>query len=93
MKTIAAFPVPALSHKPKVKKFLIRGIIYLTSDKFSTFASVIACLISFIGLLVDNDRLMAFGVIVFLMGFSPWAIRQTLRDIRQNRLVLNNDKW
>lgn len=44
MKATTALPAPALSYKPRVKKFLIRGIIYLTSDKFSIFVGVIAAL-------------------------------------------------
>ncbi len=93
MKTITAFPPPALSYKPRVKKLLIKGVIYLTSDKFSTFAGVIAALMSYIGVLLDDNHIIAYGAIVWLIGFMPWAFRQSARDIRQDKLGLNNDKW
>ena len=93
MKAATALPAPALSYKPRVKKYLIRGIICLTSDKFSTFVGVIAGLMSYIGVILDDNHLIAYGGIAFLIGFMPWATRQTLRDIRQDKLGLNDDKW
>lgn len=93
MKTATALPAPALSYKPRVKKHLIRGVIYLTSDKFSIFVGVIAALMSYIGAILDDNLLIAYGGIAFLIGFTPWATRQTLRDIRQDKLGINNDKW
>lgn len=93
MKTATTLPAPALSYKPRVKKHLIRGIVYLTSDKFSTFVGVIAGLMSYIGVILDDNLLIAYGGIAFLIGFTPWATRQTLRDIRQDKLGLNDDKW
>ena len=93
MKTVTALPAPALSYKPRVKKLLIKGIIYLTSEKLFTFASVIAGLMSYIGVILDDNLLIAYGGIAFLIGFMPWATRQTLRDIRQDKLGINNDKW
>lgn len=93
MKTATTLPAPALSYKPRVKKHLMRGVIYLTSDKFSTFVGVIAGLMSYIGVILDDNLLIAYGGIAFLIGFTPWATRQTLRDIRQDKLGLNNDKW
>lgn len=93
MKTATALPAPALSYKPRVKKLLIRGAIYLTSDKFSTFVGVISALMSYIGALLDNNHIIGYGGIAFLVGFTPWATRQTLRDIRQDKLGLNDDKW
>ena len=93
MKTATTLPAPALSYKPRVKKHLMRGIIYLTSDKFSTFVGVIAGLMSYIGVILDDNLLIAYGGIAFLIGFTPWATRQTLRDIRQDKLGLNDDKW
>lgn len=93
MKATQTLPVPALSYKPKVKIYLIKGIIYLTSEKFSIFVLVIATLIEYIGLLLDNDRVIAYGGLVFLIGFTPWAIRETVRDVRREKLGLNNDKW
>ena len=93
MKATQTLPVPALSHKPKVKNYLIKGIIYLTSEKFSIFVLVIAALIEYIGVLLDDEHLIAYGGIVFLVGFTPWAIRETLRDVRREKLGINNDKW
>lgn len=93
MKTATALPAPALSYKPRVKRCLIRGIIYLTSDKFSTFVGVIAALMSYIGVILDDNHLIAYGGIAFLIGFTLWATRQTLRDIRQDKLGSNDDKW
>lgn len=93
MKATTALPAPALSYKSRVKKLLIMGIIYLTSDKFSTFVGVIAGLMSYIGVILDDNLLIAYGGIAFLIGFMPWATRQTLRDIRQDKLGINNDKW
>lgn len=93
MKTVTALPAPALSYKPRVKKLLIRGIIHLTSDKFSIFVGVIAALMSYIGVLLDDNNLIAYGAITFLIGFAPWAMRETARDIRQDKLGINNDKW
>ena len=82
-----------MSYKPGVKNYLIKGIIYLTSEKFSIFVGVIAALIEYIGVLLDNTNVIAFGALSFLVGFTPWSIRQTLREIRQDKLGINNDKW
>lgn len=88
MKTTTALPAPALSYKPRVKKLLIKVIIYLTSEKFLTFASVIGCLWSWWGVCTDDNNAVAYGTLVFLAGFTPWAWRQTARDLRQDRLGL-----
>ncbi|MCX4289073.1 MAG: hypothetical protein OSJ46_06175 [Duncaniella sp.] len=48
---------------------------------------------SYIGVLLDNNHIIGYGGIAFLVGFTPWATRQTLRDIRQDKLGLNDDKW
>lgn len=93
MKATQTLQVPALSYKPQVNNYLIKGIIYLTSEKFCTFVSVIAALIEYIGMILDNERVIAYGGIVFLIGSIPWAIRQTFRDVRREKLGLNNDKW
>lgn len=89
MKTVTTFPPPALSFRPRVKKLLITGIIHLTSDKFSIFVDTIAALTCWMGMCRDNDRIIGFGGIMFLIGFTPWALRITLREMRQNRLGLN----
>lgn len=93
MKTVTALPAPALSHKPGVKRFLIRVVIYLTSDKFTIFVGVIAALMAYIGVLLDDNCLTVSGAITFLAGFSARAVRETARDIRQDKLGINNDKW
>ena len=92
MKTTTALPAPALSYKPRVKKCLIKGIVYLTSDEFIIFAGVIAALMSYIGVLLDDNHIIAYGGIAFIIGFTPWSMRETARDIRQDKLGLNNDK-
>ena len=88
MKATTALPVPALSYKPRVKKLLIRGVIYLTSEKFSIFVTAIAALICWAGVCIDDEHVIGYGGIVFLVGFTPWCIRQTLRDVRQDKLGL-----
>lgn len=93
MKTVSASQAPAMPYNPMVKKHLIKGVIYLTSNKFSIFVGVIAALMCYIGVLLDDTNTIAFGGIEFIVGFTPWAIRQSLRDIRQEKLGLNNDKW
>lgn len=92
MKTVTALPAPALSYKPGVKRFLIRVIIYLTSDKFTIFVGVIAALMAYIGVLLDDGNMTAAGTITFLAGFSARAVRETARDIRQDKLGINNDR-
>lgn len=91
MKATQTLPVPAQSCQPRVKKLLIKVIIYLTSEKFSIFVTVIAALIAWWGVCVDEERITAYGGLVFVIGFTPWAIRETLRDIRQDRLGVGKD--
>ena len=93
MKTATASPAPALLYKPRVKKILLKGIIYLTSEKSSIFVGVIAAMMSYIGILLDDTHIIGYGGIAFLVGFTPWALRQTARDIRQDKLGISNDKW
>ncbi len=88
MKTVTALPVPASSCKPKVKKLLIKGIVYLTSEKLFTFASVISVIWMWWGVIIDDTHTIAYGAMVWLAAFTPWAWRQTARDIRQDRLGL-----
>lgn len=66
MKTATALPAPALFYKPRVKKLLIKGIIYLTSEKLFTFASVIAALWSWWGVCTDDTNTIAYGAMVWL---------------------------
>ncbi len=48
---------------------------------------------SYIGILLDDTHIIGYGGIAFLVGFTPWALRQTARDIRQDKLGISNDKW
>lgn len=91
MKTATTLPTPALSYKPRVKKFLIRATIYLTSEKFITFAGVIGALCTWWGVCTDNNYRIATGAIILISSFAPWAWRQTARDLRQDRLGIK--KW
>lgn len=75
MKATQTLPAPAELCRPRVKKLPIKAIIYLTSEKFSIFVSVIATLIAWWGVCIDNERITAYGGLVFLVGFTPWAIR------------------
>lgn len=88
MKAISTIPTAEVYRSQSVKKLLIKVIIYLTSQKFFTFAAVIGCLIEYIGVLIDDEHIIAYGAIVFLIGFTPWSWRQTRRDIRQDKLGL-----
>lgn len=88
MKAITAIPAPVTYRRQSVKKLLIKVIICLTSEKFFTFAAVIGCLIEFVGVLADDEYIVAYGAIAFLIGFTPWSWRQTRRDIRQDKLGL-----
>lgn len=82
-------PAPVTRRPQSAKKLLISVIIHLTSKKFFTFVAVISLLIEYVGVLVDDDHLIAYGAIVFLTGFLPWSWRQTRRDIRQDKFGLN----
>lgn len=88
MKTATASPALALSYKPRVKRLLIKGIIYLTSEKLFTFASVIAALWSWWGVCTDDTHAIAYGGMLWLAVLAPWICRQTARDLRQDRLGL-----
>lgn len=83
MKTATALPAPALSYKPRVKKLLIKGIIYLTSEKIAIFATVAAAILAWSGCFSDNTRLTGVGALMFLMGQVPAWMRQTARTIRR----------
>lgn len=88
MKAASTLQAPALARPQRVKKLLTRGIIYLTSEKFSIFVTAIAALICWAGVCIDDDHVIGYVGIVFLAGFTPWAIRQTLREMRQDKLGL-----
>lgn len=87
MKTTTALPVPALSYKPRVKKFLIKGVIFLTSEKLFIFASVIAALWAWWGVCIDDTRAIACGAIIWAAAFAPWAWRQAARDMKHNKNI------
>lgn len=91
MKVTQTLPAPAELCRPRVKKLLIKVIIHLTSEKFSIFVTAIAALIAWWGVCVDSERVTAYGGLVFIIGFTPWAIRSTFRDIRQDRLGVGKD--
>lgn len=89
MKT-AVLQAPANMCREGVKKLLTRGIIFLTSEIFFTFALMAGALFSYFGLIIDSNNWIAAGAIIFLVGFTPWSIRQTARDLRQQRLGVKN---
>ena len=91
MKT-TALVAPDLSYKPRVKKLLARGIIYLTSKNFTIFVGVIVALMSYAGVLFNDKLLIGYGAVAFLLGFLPWATRVASRHMRQDKLGLINDK-
>ena len=82
MKTTLTIQTQAKPRKLSVKKLLVRVIIFLTSSNFFTFVGVLACIICWWGALTENDRLTAWGGVVFLIGFTPWAWRETVKDMR-----------
>lgn len=86
MKQATTLLAPTLPYKPTVKKYLIKGIIYFTSENFFIFASVIAALWTWWGVCIDDTHAIAYGALVFLGAFTPWAWRKTARDLRQDRL-------
>lgn len=87
MKTVTALSVPAQLDKRRVKKLLIKVIIYLSSEKLFTFASVIAVLWSWWGVCTADTHTIAYGAMVWLAVFTPWAWRQTARELRHNNKV------
>lgn len=93
MKITQTLPAPSMMWQPRVKKFLMAGIIYLTSEKFAIFASVTAAAISYIGVLLENDPIIALGGATFIIGAAPHGIRETARDSRQEKRGMIKDKW
>ena len=90
MKAVTALPTPAAYRRQSVKKLLVKVIICLTFEIFFIFAAVIGCLVSYVGHMINNDHIIAYGAVTFLVGFTPWSIRQTCRDIRQDKLGLKD---
>ncbi len=82
MKTALTIQAQEKARKQSVKKSLIKVIIFLTSPNFFTFATVIANIICWWGNIIDNMELVGWGGIIFLAGFTPWAWRETARDMR-----------
>lgn len=91
MKTEIALPAPVLLYEPRVKKCLIQGIIFLTSDNFRIFVGVIAVLILYMGVALDDAYVLAYGAATLIAGFAPGVIRETARDVRQQKLGLKNE--
>lgn len=91
MKTIIALPAPAMVQEPRVKKCLIQGIIFLTSDNFRIFVGVIAVLILYMGVALADAYVLAYGAATLIAGFAPGVIRETARDARQQKLGLKNE--
>lgn len=91
MKATTTLPSPALPYKPRVKKCLIKGIICLISKIFAIFVNLISVLICWTGVCVENDRIVAYACAGFLIGFTTWSMRETIRDMRQDSLGLK--KW
>lgn len=69
--------------KQSVKKQLIRAIIFLTSANLFIFASVVANLIGWWGVITDDMTLVAWATLIFLSVFIPWSWRATARSMRQ----------
>lgn len=90
MKTTLILPASQHRSRVNVKKLLIRGIIYLSSENFRIFVAIAAGLIAWWGVFADNDRLTDWGGLMFVIGLAPWAFRDTAREIRKNRLGINN---
>lgn len=87
MKT-TTLPTPTMTRSSSVKSILTKGIIYLTSEKFTIFAGVIAAVVCWWGVCTESNNAIAAGAAVWIMSFAPWALRRTARDIRQDRLGL-----
>lgn len=91
MKTVIVLPSKTETHHRSVKNYLITGIIHITSQNLFTFVSVVSSLIACAALIIESERLMAIGALLFLTGFAPWSLRRTRRDMRQDKLGLK--KW
>lgn len=82
MKTTLTIQTPAKPRKQSVKKLLIKLIIFLTSSNFFIFVSVIATAVCWWGNIIEDDKTVGWGGLIFLLGFTPWAWRGTIRDMR-----------
>lgn len=91
MKTVIALPAPGTMQEPRVKKCLIQGIIFLTSDNFRIFVGVIAVLILYMGVALNDAYVLAYGAATLIAGFAPGVIRETARDARQQKLGIKNE--
>lgn len=83
MKTTQTIPLQAAPCQSQVKRFLIKGFLFLTSEKFATFASGIGALVATAGAIVEAPRFIIYGSCVFVAAFTPWAMRCATRDVRQ----------
>lgn len=85
MKAITTLPAPASARQPIAKKLLMKGIIYLTSEKFCTFVTAIAALICTAGVCIDDEHVIGYGGIVFLVGFTRGLhVRRSAKCVRTN---------
>lgn len=80
MKAVLTMPDPAYVQRRVVNKYLITGIIYLTSENFIIFASVIAFIIEYLGLIMDCSWVMTTGAISFVAGVLPYSVREAVRN-------------
>ena len=92
MKTTLTLQAPTNVRKLSVKKLPIKVIIFLTSSDFFIFVSVIANIICWWGNIVDNMQMVGWGGLLFLTGFTPWAWRETVRNMRRPGGLSNTGK-
>ena len=82
MKTTLTLQAQEKTRKQSVKKLLMKAIIFLTSSNFFIFVSVIATAVCWWGNIIEDDKTVGWGGLIFLIGFTPWAWRETARDMR-----------
>jgi hypothetical protein len=80
MKTIQLTGDSVDLHPARVNKSLAKVIIHLTSTRFVVVMTAVAFLIEYAGLLINNNNLVAYGGLTFLISFIPFAIRETLKS-------------
>lgn len=83
MKTTLTIQAPTNVRKLSVKKLLTKVIIFLTSSNFFIFVAVIANAVCWWGNIIDDQETVGWGGLIFLVGFTPWAWRETVRNMRR----------
>lgn len=73
------------------RNYRLKQLFTLHRKNSVSLYNLIATLIAWWGVCIDSERITAYGGLVFLVGFTPWAIRETFRDIRQDRLGVGKD--